>query len=291
MSESNVLANLGVKGVADTGGTADHEGFLLRADATGKIDTSWLGAVLLSPLYATYWVDDTNGDDATGNGTAGAPYKTITKAVAVNLAGTPSEMVVILSPGVYAAPELTHADQDHIVFSGSDPNIVELTGNVKMNNGNGGFNRVTLVGVTADIVEDVTTTSTFEVAMLARAVVDTIRYVIGVPGEYGTVYQMPGTSLINSPPTNLALVTATATMQLNKVPVGVQNGINTLFTLPSAHAYIPNKLVVYLNGIMYGPTDILENGPGYTTFDVVGGVLPDAGAGDVFTISYFTYAA
>ena len=111
MSESNVLANLGVKGVADTGGTADHEGFLLRADATGKIDTSWLGAVLLSPLYVTYWVDDTNGDDATGNGTAGAPYKTITKAVAVNLAGTPSEMVVILSPGVYAAPELPHAAQ------------------------------------------------------------------------------------------------------------------------------------------------------------------------------------
>lgn len=291
MSENNILANLGVNGVTEAAGSSDYEGYLVKLNASGELDPSVIGSILLTPLYATYYIDDVVGDDTNGNGSIGAPYKTIAKAVTVNAAGTPGPMVFVLSPGSYAAPTITNIAQDHIVFIGSDPLLVTLTGNVIYNNGNTGTNWVTLVGLTASVVEDLTTLSTFNVAILARTRVDTVRYVIGAPGVYGSLYQMPGTTLVNTPPTNMALVTASATQQVNETPVGTQDGVNTTFTLPASQTYIPDSIIVYLNGVAYGPTDIQENGPGYTTFDVIGGVLPDAAKNDVFAISYSTYSA
>lgn len=291
MSENNILANIGARGVTDTGGSAAYEGYLVRLNASGELNPSLAGAITLTPLYETYYIDDNVGSDTTGNGSIGSPYKTISKAVTVNAAGTPGPMVFVLSPGTYASPTITDVDQDYLVFMGSAPELVTLTGNVIYNNGNTGTNWVTMIGVTADVVEDITTLSTFNVAILARTYVDTVRYVIGVPGTYGTLYQMPGTTLLNTPPTNMALVNAMATRQVNEVPVGVQDGANTTFSMPAGHEYIPDSLIVYLNGVAYGPSDITENGPAYTDFDVTGGVLPDSAKGDVFTVSYSTYSA
>jgi hypothetical protein len=250
-----------------------------------------ISALTLTPLHETYYIDATIGSDVTGNGSVGSPYQTIGQAVTDNAAATPSPMVFVLSPGTYAAPTISNINQDHVVFMGAAPELVTLTGNVTYSNANPGTNWVTMIGVTADIVEDTTTLSTFNVAILARTYVDTVRYVIGVGGVYGTLYQMPGTTLLNTPPTNMALVNAMATRQVNEVPVGTQDGVNTTFSMPASHAYIPDSLIVYLNGVAYGPSDISETGPAYTDFDIVSGVLPDSAKGDVFTVSYSTYSA
>ena len=73
----------------------------------------------------------------------------------------------------------------------------------------------------------------------------------------------------------------------NVTPVGAQDGVNTLFTIPGGKSYKPNSLTVFLNGGAYQPASIQENGPGYTTFNIAGGdTLPVSASGDSFWISY-----
>jgi hypothetical protein len=46
MSENNILANLGVNGVTEAGGSADYAGFLAKLNAAGVLDPSVIGAIL-----------------------------------------------------------------------------------------------------------------------------------------------------------------------------------------------------------------------------------------------------
>lgn len=67
--------------------------------------------------------------------------------------------------------------------------------------------------------------------------------------------------------------------------VGTKDGVNDTFTLPNDEAYIPVSLQVHLNGQLLQPDSIQKNGPGYTTFTIVGGEnLPNAN--DILTATY-----
>jgi hypothetical protein len=80
---------------------------------------------------------------------------------------------------------------------------------------------------------------------------------------------------------------STGNYKSDVVPTGLQDGLNNLFTIPGGKSYRPNSLTVYLNGGAYQPASIQENGPGYTTFNIVGGdTLPVSASGDSFWISY-----
>lgn len=69
------------------------------------------------------------------------------------------------------------------------------------------------------------------------------------------------------------------------VPVGPQDGINSTFSLPGIEQYRLPSLAVYINGQQYDSANINKISP--TTFQIINGDhLPDALAGDSFTISY-----
>jgi hypothetical protein len=46
-----------------------------------------LSPVKVSAIAATYYVDAVNGNDTTGNGSSGSPWKTISKAAGIMVAG------------------------------------------------------------------------------------------------------------------------------------------------------------------------------------------------------------
>ena len=58
--------------------------------------------------------------------------------------------------------------------------------------------------------------------------------------------------------------------------VGTKDGVNDTFSMPGAVAYVTGTLTVYLNGVAYQKSSITENGPGYTTFTIVGDHIPQS---------------
>ena len=69
----------------------------------------------------------------------------------------------------------------------------------------------------------------------------------------------------------------------NVVPVETPDGVIVTFTLPSGERYQTGSLQVFLNGVMYNPSSIHENG-GRRTFTIVGDTIPDAD--DRLSLSY-----
>ena len=67
--------------------------------------------------------------------------------------------------------------------------------------------------------------------------------------------------------------------------VGDKDGVNDTFTLPNSESYVPASLQVHLNGQLLQPDSIQKNGPGYTTFTIVGGENIPIST-DVLTASY-----
>lgn len=71
----------------------------------------------------------------------------------------------------------------------------------------------------------------------------------------------------------------------NVEAVGTKDGVNDTFTVPNSDSYVLNTLEVFLNGQLYAPGSITQNGPGYTTFTIgAGETIPEAS--DVLTCSY-----
>jgi hypothetical protein len=71
------------------------------------------------------------------------------------------------------------------------------------------------------------------------------------------------------------------------VPLGAEDGSNDTFTLPGGDQYRPDSLAVYLNGQQYSPANINKIGPGYTSFQIIGGdTLPNSSLGDSFCVLY-----
>jgi hypothetical protein len=65
-------------------------------------------------------------------------------------------------------------------------------------------------------------------------------------------------------------------------PTGDKNGVNDTYTTPEK--YFLGTLSVFLNGQQYDASNITQNGPGYTTFTIVGDTLPESG--DALTVTY-----
>ena len=75
----------------------------------------------------------TSGDDASGDGSAGSPYRTITFALSHSW---PANTVVHLAPGTYSAGEtFPLRPADGITLSGAGPNQTTIAGNVSSNIG------------------------------------------------------------------------------------------------------------------------------------------------------------
>lgn len=66
--------------------------------------------------------------------------------------------------------------------------------------------------------------------------------------------------------------------------VGTKNGVNDTFTMPGGDVYIPASLQVHINGQLLQPNSIQKNGPGYTSFTIIGDILPTSE--DTITASY-----
>ena len=80
-----------------------------------------------------------------------------------------------------------------------------------------------------------------------------------------------------------AIADLKASFKAGIVPDGVRDGANATFTIPVAQggAYSPGTLSVYLNGAQLKSENVQENGPGYTSFTLVGGeTLPDDAESD-----------
>ena len=69
----------------------------------------------------------------------------------------------------------------------------------------------------------------------------------------------------------------------NEEPVGTKDGVNDTFTLASGRKFVPDSLVVFLNGLAYDKNNIVEAGT-FDGFQIVNDNLPNAD--DAFTITY-----
>ena len=281
---STLLGSLGIKGFC-VGGGAGFDKRIVVTDGDGLIDASLLAnAGAGVALTKTYFIDDVNGSDSSGSGSAGRPLKTMAAAAAANAAGTASAMVMILAPGTYAAPTITEADQNVVVILGLSSLLCTITGNLTFNNAGVGDNVFVLSGVTADVVRDITETSTFYVYM-RDCVVTTASYSYGDSTVHGSVYMSPDSTLTNVPATRLDVVYDSGPWRSGIVPDGTQDGANTAFELPDAdrESYVAGSLIVYLNGLAYSPAEVTEDSDFEFT---ISDVLPDAGDSDTFFVSY-----
>lgn len=102
---SAVLANLGVRGVTSVGGTTNHVNYLVKLNADGELPAAVIpaNATDLTPLSRTVIVDQTAGDDGTGDGSAQAPYATLAGA----WADATGPATYVFTPGDHFVPGST----------------------------------------------------------------------------------------------------------------------------------------------------------------------------------------
>lgn len=129
---NQTLGQLGAKGVSEVGGDPKYGHYLPRTNANGVLDPSFFSSSgLFSANSKYYYVDVTNGDDTTGNGTMAAPFATINKALSANVTAGASPLVIFLFPGTYSdSVTITNIAQTRISIIGLQTTI---TGTVNLN--------------------------------------------------------------------------------------------------------------------------------------------------------------
>jgi len=157
-------AKLDHRGTTDIGG-AGRESMLLKTDPSGAISVPPGSVVIPTPAGVAY-VDASIGSDVTGDGSIGAPYATLTKAVAENVIAGASDMTIFLGPGTYAAPTVSDAAQDNIAIHGVSQDQTTITGTLTFASA-AAINTLSLFDLSADTVSDLNVGGTFNVDLYA----------------------------------------------------------------------------------------------------------------------------
>jgi hypothetical protein len=98
-SQNFNTANLAHKGATQDAGPG-FENYVLKLGPGGTLPSIPASSVVFPVPEGVYYVDDSIGDDSTGDGSIVKPFKTIAKAISENAAGSPSDMANIAFVGV-----------------------------------------------------------------------------------------------------------------------------------------------------------------------------------------------
>jgi hypothetical protein len=126
-SPNNVLGQLGVRGVTDTGGDPRYANFLIKLNANGLINERALPTIYASRVQweRTCFLDSVNGVDdlSTNDGTTDRPYKTIPFAITQ----MQDDFVLVLAPGTYPGGSVTTSTLEDFTIIGLDRTRTTVT--------------------------------------------------------------------------------------------------------------------------------------------------------------------
>lgn len=132
---STVLFQLGVKGVAGTGGTTNQGNCLVKTKADGTIDASLSPnlALTVNRLNQVRYIDASNGVDAVANGSIITPYKTFEYAINRNT----KPVTFVFAPGSYTAPaaDITSSNRSEMTLIGYDVLNTTIAGPLQFQTG------------------------------------------------------------------------------------------------------------------------------------------------------------